>query len=73
MKREVNEGLATVTGMMDRLGTKDNETTTSAASVSQSTEDESVQTLRSPQAVEITGTAGVNGTHLPSPCAPPSV
>uniref|UniRef100_A0A7N0RIW3 RING-type E3 ubiquitin transferase n=1 Tax=Kalanchoe fedtschenkoi TaxID=63787 RepID=A0A7N0RIW3_KALFE len=73
VKREVNAGIATVSRMMERLGTKENETATSTASVSNSAENESVQSLRNQQVIETTSTSGVNGTRLPSPCAPPYV
>uniref|UniRef100_A0A7N0UT27 E3 ubiquitin-protein ligase RHF2A n=1 Tax=Kalanchoe fedtschenkoi TaxID=63787 RepID=A0A7N0UT27_KALFE len=73
VKREVNAGIATVSRMMDRLGTKEHETTTSTASISNSAVDESDQNITNQQAIETNGTTGVNGTHLPSPCAPPSV
>ncbi|CAM8889248.1 unnamed protein product [Rhodiola kirilowii] len=73
VKREVNAGIATVSRMMERLGTNDNETTSTASVSNSSTTDDSVQNLRNQQAIETTGTSGVTGTHLPSPCAPPSV
>ncbi|CAM8886784.1 unnamed protein product [Rhodiola kirilowii] len=72
VKREVNAGIATVSRIMERLGTKENDNTTTG-SVSNTAEDESAHNLRNQQAIETAGTGGLNGTHLPSPCAPPSV
>lgn len=68
VRREVNAGIATVSRMMEHLETHDNSTTT-IASVSDSSEDTSPPSLGNQRVGETGATTHLGDTNVQSSCA----